>query len=340
MICRKKIFHWQVLCLLGYLLFLIASAWKGNRTVIYSTDISMHGDLDDFFDLSVISSIQDIDLKVIIDGFDLQEQKSGLTSVRRFDKILERTNEYMLGSLQKFSGQANGFCHSTILQWLESSGGGCDIITVGSLRDIAKAYCSDRELFLKKVNKIYVFAGDAQGTYVENNVALDEEAFLTIMNSGLDIYWIPCFENGLWTTGMNTSYFTVRHSEIFQKEDGALLRWFVYYFLRGPGDYHKYEMSKDDREMFMADIRNIWCAPIFTILDGSIGQYLKKLSAQKGEQVPMPFEFIEKQVEFGSGGRVTYQKGNLIHCFHITQRDAYEELCKFILKEIEGSLIS
>lgn len=337
---RKKIVNWQVFGMFGYLLFLVVFASTKERTVIYSTDISLHGDLDDFFDLTAICSINQIDLKIIIDGFELKEQESGLAAVQRFDDICHQKHECMMGSLEKFSEQSKYSDESQILQWLEKSGGGCYVITVGSLRDIAKAYCTNPELFVEKVDRIYVFAADAQGTYIENNVALDEEAFLTIMNSGLNIYWIPCFENGLWTTGRNASYFTVQHEEIFEQEDEKLLKWFIYYYLRGPVEYSQYKVEETDQMKFMSDIRNIWCAPVFTILDGSVYQYLEAFRLIKGEQVEMPFKFVEKQVEFERGGKVTYQKGNVIHCFSVTQREDYESLCKFILKEMKRNIIS
>ncbi|MFG6333689.1 MAG: hypothetical protein K1W28_18080 [Lachnospiraceae bacterium] len=157
---------------------------------------------------------------------------------------------------------------------LEQAGGGIDVVTVGSLRDIAALYNHSPALFEKKVENIYVFAGDAEGTYAEYNVELDETAFLRIMNSGLNIYWIPCFQNGLFTAGNRTSYMQIPHSEIFQDTDPKLLNWFLYRFEMENTDFETWSQTEHDTTEFMKDIRNIWIAP---------EDYLSSVSLENGD---------------------------------------------------------
>lgn len=196
-------------------------------------------------------------------------------------------------------------------------------------------YNSSPQLFESKVKRIWVFAGDAEGTMTEYNVALDEVAFLRIMNSGkFDIYWIPCFQNGIWTTGNNASYFSVKHDEILQNADYELQKWFLYRFERCSDEFEEYILEEHDTAEFMNETRNLWCAPLFPFIDGSMEDYLYAYNHEFDINMDMPCGFCEKQVIFYEGGLVEYGKGNVINVFEIYDYDQYVDLMKYVLKNI------
>lgn len=86
-----------------------------------------------------------------------------------------------------------------ILNTLANATEKIDIVSVGSLRDLAAAYNRNPQLMHEKVGRVFVFAGEASNhNFMEYNVELDVHAFVAFMQSGLDIYWVPCFDGGLW----------------------------------------------------------------------------------------------------------------------------------------------
>ena len=68
---------------------------------------------------------------------------------------------------------------------------------------------------------------------------------------------------------------------------------------------------------FMNDIRNIWCAPLFPMLDGSMDAYLAKYNEKYLKNIECPFGFSNRKVTFLEGGAVRYGEGNTIHVFEI-----------------------
>ena len=68
------------------------------------------------------------------------------------------------------------------------------LFTTGSLRDVAAAYNREPELLRDKVRALYFNAGNGPGgPQNEWNVTLDPTAYQRIFESGLPLYWCPCF---------------------------------------------------------------------------------------------------------------------------------------------------
>lgn len=206
-----------------------------NRTLLYSTDISVNGDFDDYFDFAVLCRLNsNRNLTVIVDGNDSISKQTGVEAVQNFAKAMGKdsiADSVVIGRDENLYDFDDSCCNRELSDFLQQTKTKIDIVTVGSLRDIAALYNHSPDVFRRKVENIYVFAGDAEGTYPEYNMELDETAFLCIMNSGLNIYWIPCFQNGLFTSGDSASYIQVSHQEIFSEtDDTKLLNWFLYRF--------------------------------------------------------------------------------------------------------------
>lgn len=59
---------------------------KSEKTIIYSTDISVNGDFDDYYDLIAINTLHNIKLNIIIDGVDKKEKLSGAKGIDLYDE--------------------------------------------------------------------------------------------------------------------------------------------------------------------------------------------------------------------------------------------------------------
>ena len=64
-----------------------------------------------------------------------------------------------------------------------------DIISVGSVRDLAAAFNRDPVLFREQAGRLLLFIGEASDPgFREHNVNLDPQAYVGLMRSGLNIY--------------------------------------------------------------------------------------------------------------------------------------------------------
>ncbi len=307
-----------------------------DKQLLYSTDIAIDGDFDDYFDLAALYTLdRSIIPTIIVDGTDENSKQTGLAAIFDFAKTVGRsdiTDSVVIGRNENLQDSCDSHCKRELVDYLQHTEGKIDVLTVGSLRDIAALYNHEPDIFENKVENIYVFAGDAEGTYMDYNVGLDETAFLRIMNSGLNIYWIPCFQNGLFQAGNNASYMQIAHQDILENADTGLLKWLLYRFEMSDTDFESYMKTEHDTANFMADIRNIWCAPLFPILDGSMEEYLQKYNETNEKNIKLPFGFADRRVLFQENGKVLYGEGNVIHVFEIYDYEEYLNLSKFILR--------
>lgn len=251
-----------------------------NGQILYSTDLSIDGDFDDYFDLVALYTISNhLNPMIIVDGNSSDSKQTGIAAIDHLAETLGWsgiTESVFAGRNENLLSLDDSRCITELIDFLEQADTGINVISVGSLRDIAALYNYSPALFENKVENIYVFAGDADGTYKEYNVELDETAFLRIMNSGLNIYWIPCFQNGLFTAGNHASFMQIPHMDIFQDTNPKLLNWFLYRFEKQTTDFETWIHAEHDTTEFMKDVRNVWCAPLFPLSDGSMESYLQK----------------------------------------------------------------
>ena len=130
---------------------------------------------------------------------------------------------------------------------------------VGSATDTAAALNREPELFKDKVKAIYIHAGNGpDGPQPEWNVQLDPMAYVRLLESGLPIYWCPCYGRD----GYQTYYLVKEQSSVIGACTKPVQNYFVYCFTQ----------SKDDPIGFLGGgphpvpngARNMWCtAPMF-----------------------------------------------------------------------------
>ena len=197
---------------IGMILVVLASIAKTEEPqkipVIYSTDLFQPPeDPDDHYDLAILAGLEELELKALI--FDLgtahrNTEEIGITALNQMAKItghpsppwkiglrnpLRSPDDKALDQPDEFQGGVE-----LILSTLEQSDEKVVMFMVGSCRDFAVAFNRNPDLLRQKVKAVYVNAGNGPGgKQTEWNVALDPNAYLGLMNSGLPIYWCPCF---------------------------------------------------------------------------------------------------------------------------------------------------
>jgi hypothetical protein len=168
------------------------------------------------------------------------------------------------GERQSASGQ-DGV--KLILQTLQESRDPVMISVVGSLRDVTAAFNRTPKLFRGKVSRILVFAGEAgDPKFRECNVELDPQAYIGLMRSGLSIYWVPCFDGGLWQNKGHASYWQTTHRDLLQRAHPRAIQYFIYTLEKetsDPVEFLRQPVDPKKRERLMPTLRNLWGAAVF-----------------------------------------------------------------------------
>lgn len=254
-------------------------------SVIYATDLYFPiEDGDDVFDLASMYSLPGIDIKgVVLNRGDVQKKRPGTTQLKQLNNLSGKTVQSFLGLEGKLKSPEDTASDQVyqdgvkfILDTLRDSVTPVDLVSVGSLTDIAAAYNRDPALFKEKSGKILIFIGESsKEDYIEYNVGLDPEAYATLMNSGLNIYWVPCFDGGLWhNDNGNASYWNnPDQTALLAGIDRSLLKYFTYSLVadtveqkESPIPFLSTPINTEDEKKLLSLPRNLWCTAVFKIL--------------------------------------------------------------------------
>ena len=191
--------------------------------VIYCTDLfHPHDDPDDHFDLATLYAMPELDIKgIVLDQGKKQLERPGRIPVSQMNRITGRTVPAVIGLAtplrspdDKGLDQAPEFQQGVefIVQTLRASARPVCIATLGSVRDVVAAFNREPGLFRTNVAMVLAFIGEASDPkYQEYNVGLDPQAFVGLMRSGLPVYWVPCFDGGLWQNRGHASFWRASH---------------------------------------------------------------------------------------------------------------------------------
>jgi hypothetical protein len=276
--------------------------------VIHCTDLfHPHADPDDHFDLATLYAIRGIDLKaVILDQGRLQVDRPGTVPVSQMNRITGRHVPAALGLAEKLRGpedkaldQEPQFQRGVelILTTLRQSPVPVAITAVGSMRDVTAAFNREPELFRRKAARLMVFIGEASDPkFVEYNVGLDPAAYVGLMRSGLPIYWVPCFDGGVWKNHGHASFWRARHEDLLKDTRPEVLQYFIYALERERSDplaFLSAPVDPEQKKRLFAGTRNLWCAAVF--------EWLVTPEAAKGV-----FDFAEVDLAIGDDAVVHY----------------------------------
>jgi hypothetical protein len=273
--------------------------------VIYCTDLfHPHDDPDDHFDIATIYAIPEFDINgIILDQGRKQDKKPGKIPVEQLNHLTGRSIPWANGLADPLKNPGDKAADQDaeyqrgvelILDTLERSKEPVTIITVGSVRDVAAALNREPDLFRRKVAKLVMFIGDAQSAFQEYNVKLDPNAYIRVMNSGLPIWWVPCFDGGPRQNEGNASFWQANHADLLRNVSSRVMKYFIYALERETANHIEYlgqQVDDQARQRVLSGKRNLWCSAVFTeIADRSIVQ-------RDGEWLAVPAGAVKHDAE-------------------------------------------
>jgi hypothetical protein len=323
------------------MLFAVISGWAAPTApavagravpVIYCTDLfHPHDDPDDHFDLGTLYAMPELDIKgIVLDQGKKQLERPGRIPVSQMNRITGRTVPTVIGLAtplrspdDKGLDQAPEFQQGVefIVQTLRASARPVCIATLGSVRDVVAAFNREPGLFRTNVAMVLAFIGEASDPkYQEYNVGLDPQAFVGLMRSGLPIYWVPCFDGGLWQNRGHASFWRASHRALLGQAAPEVIQYFIYALEKEGSDplaFLSRAVEPERQARLFAGMRNLWCAAVLgvmsrreVVLDG--GKWTSALPGSDGQadgagRKPL-FGFPEVEVSVSDAGVVSYGK--------------------------------
>jgi hypothetical protein len=251
--------------------------------VIYCTDLfHPHEDPDDHFDLATVFAMPELDIKgIVLDQGARQLRTPGRIPVSQMNQITGRKVPAEIGLAEplkqpndKGLDQPAQFQKAVelILTVVRASPKPVRIAAVGSLRDVVAAFNREPGLFRTNVAMILAFIGEASDpAHREYNVGLDPQAFIGLMRSGLPVYWVPCFDGGVWQNRGHASFWKAKHQVLLQNAAPELIQYFIYALEKEKADPLPFLSTPVDparQARLFAGTRNLWCTAIFGVMSG------------------------------------------------------------------------
>lgn len=334
--------------------------------VIYCTDLfHPHQDPDDHFDLAAIFSMDEIELlAVVLDDGPRQKKEPGRVAVEQMMAITGRNVDVAIGLAPSVDG-SSGATRSPagefqagvelITATLRKSDRPVVVVCVGSLRDIAATFRREPELCRTRIDRLYVFIGDAHSAddfaFREYNVQLDVDAYRCILRSRLPVYWVPCFDGGLWKNGGRASYWRASHRDLIADVDDRVKQYFIYALLKkreAPLSFLDEPVNAAEWEQVLQLERNLWCCAVFLHIAG--GGYVRKggkwrsvprPQAEQSVTTPGPFAFERVWVDVDPSGMILYpgrDRGRAVKRFRVKDREAYPRAMTELTAQMLSSL--
>ena len=251
--------------------------------VIYCTDLfHPHDDPDDHFDLATLYAMPEMDIKgVVLDQGRKQLERPGRIPVSQMNRITGRKVPAVIGLAdplkspgEKALGQAPQFQGGVelILRTLRASPKPVCIATAGSVRDVVAAFNREPELFRTNLEMVLAFIGEAsEAKFQEYNVGLDPQAFVGLMRSGLPVYWVPCFDGGLWQNKGHASFWRASHRVLLERAAPEVVQYFIYALEKEaaePLGFLSSPVEPDRQARLFAGTRNLSCAAVLGVMSG------------------------------------------------------------------------
>ncbi|UNC91547.1 hypothetical protein [Candidatus Contubernalis alkaliaceticus] len=297
------------------------------KRVIHSSDLfHPHDDFDDVLDLMsmfALHSAGEIDLRAVI--LDQKDKQAGRPGSVLVDKLNNLTG-YNIPS---------GVGPQALLTALKNSPGPVIITVVGSVTDLWEAYKTDPILCEKKIEAVWLFAGDAQQdptrnhTYgkdyhpsgLEYNVALNPPAFTEIIRSDLPIVWIPCYDGGLVESPMDGldklhgSYHMNQYEKLFSKSNQEVIKFFLEAL-----SSERLEGGLYDWDEIKGHHKSLFGVGIFRAIPRPALDY--------------PFDFVNVSITANDDGTISIGEGKNIKLFKRTDRANYYDRMSVITSKL------
>ncbi len=316
-------------CLLSAMTAALAFSLQAGEPVpvVYCTDLyHPHIDADDHIDLATVFALPELDLKaILLDDGGLQAKRPGRVPVEQMLRLTGRRVPYAIGlTALKSPADAGRDQPATyqaavglLLKVLRESARPVTIITAGSVRDVAAAFNRDPELLRARVAGLYVNIGNSAPGGDEYNVAIDRHAYRRLLDSGLPIWWFPCFP----ATGRMTTYFRLRRfPDALSAAPSGLRNYFLYAIRQlDPA-------TQDPLAALAADLgspadvlahstpfqggKEMWCTPSLLSAAGRRcyrlgGRFVASPSPPAGAQEVSVYDFVPVRLQVDDQGKLT-----------------------------------
>jgi len=334
----------------------------GSVPIIYTADLAHpHGDPDDHFDVACLFAMREFDIRgFVFDRRPYASQLPGEAPLQQLMHITEISVPYANGlpGLEPCFESRTDTCSDEsaeyqggvelIIQQLRASAEQVDVMVVGSCRDLAAAYNREPELLSEKVNAIYLDAGRGPGgEQDEHNVDMDPLAYERLFESGLPIYWLPC-----WGTDGYQTYYVADQQSVVGAGSHRVQKYFEYCFTRSTADPIEFLSSPDPAPPYPGG-RRMWCTPgliaaagrkIYQRDDNDYVALSPEEAAIAGltEDEISVFEFVPMQAEVNSDGSLAVtlnpSGGTNSYVFHVTDSSLYQQVMSSCLKNLVAEL--
>jgi len=333
-----------------------AAAVELKVPILHSTDLfHPHGDPDDHYDLAYLFGIDEFDIRGILlddhrpDG--TQAEKSGRPPIEQMMHITGKEVSIGVGIRPKMRSRDDKMLDAPeagqqgvqlLLSALRDSKEKVVLNLVGSACDAAVAFNREPELVRQKIKAIYLHAGNGpDGMQEEYNVQLDPHAYAGVLESGLPIYWCPCFGKD----GYQTHFVVPDESVLIRACAQPVQNYFVYCLTKSKEDPIRF-LSSGPHPIPTGN-RNMWClAPMLHAAGRQIYQRgpddfvaLTPENAQKAglaDKETKVFEFVPVQFDTAQFPvlKVNLHPAQTSHCvFHVTD-DRYQMVLRSVLKNL------
>ena len=333
---------------------MMGMAAEVNRSVpvIYCTDLfHPHDDPDDHFDLATLYAMPELDIKgVVLDQGRKQLERPGRIPVSQMNKItgrnvpaaigladpLKSPDDQALDQPAQFQGAVE-----LIIQTLRASARPVCIAALGSVRDVVCAFNREPGLFRTNVAMVLAFIGEASdGRFQEYNVGLDPQAFVGLMRSGLPVYWVPCFDGGLWQNRGHASFWRASQRALLEGATPEGIQYFIYALEKESAEplaFLSRPVEPERQARLFAGTRNLWCTAVLGVMSGrevvfdgskwtSVLPQSNRAAAVAGQK-PL-FEFPEVEILVSDAGTVSCGKGpgsHKVRRFEVRDSAQYEQ---------------
>jgi hypothetical protein len=244
--------------------------------IVYSTDLfHPHADPDDHYDLACLFAIEEFDVRgVILDLGQRQTAQCGRPAVEQMMRISGRKVPYAVGlgrALRRLDDKAEDEpapyqgAVRMILDVLQRSPQKVVLFSTGSCRDIAVALNRRPDLMRAKVRAVYFNIGRGPNEPQEEcNVGYDPLSYYRLFQSGLPLYWCPCYGRD----GYETLY-EADQTRVVGACAPRAQNYFVYCLTRSTAD--PIEFLSRPAQPLPTGPRAMWCtAPMFHAADRKI----------------------------------------------------------------------
>lgn len=239
--------------------------------IIHSTDLfHPHDDPDDHYDLATLFALDEFDIKgIVLDSGrqpDAQLKRFGGPPIEQMMKITGRKVPYAIGLSHRLNSPGDKALDQEqrfqagielIFSVLRESDKQVTYHAAGSLRNLAAAFNREPELLKRKLKAVYIEIGRGpSGEQREWNVTLDPYSFALVIESGLPVYWCPCFGTDGYAT-----YYTADQSAVVGACLPAVQNFFVYCLTQSKAD--PIEFLSTGPHSLPTGERKMWCtAPL------------------------------------------------------------------------------